>query len=88
MRLRTPSKNKINHYNIVNKSDKEFESIYLLNSLLENIILDSLLENIKIKIEKIKDTIIYEILETKQNPKEYRRTLKRNKQKINLRTKK
>ena len=71
MRLRTPSKNKMNHYNIVNKSEEEFESIYILNSILENI---------KIKIEQIKDTIIYKILEIKQNPKEYRRTLKRNKQ--------
>jgi len=62
----------MNHYNIVNKSEEEFESIYILNSILENI---------KIKIEKIKDTIIYEILEIKQTPKEYRRTLKRNKQK-------
>jgi hypothetical protein len=77
MRLRTPSKNKMNHYNMVNKSEEEFESIYILNSLLENIILDSLLENIKIKIEKIKDTIIFEILEIKQNPKEFRRTLKK-----------
>jgi hypothetical protein len=71
MRLRTPSKNKMNlYYDVENKSE-EFESILILNSLLENI---------KIKIEKIKDKIIYEILDIKQNPKEYRRTLKRNKQ--------
>ena len=75
MKLRTPSENKmytnkIFLNNVNNKSD-EFEYILVLNYLLEQI---------ESKIEKIKEKIIYEILEIDRNPKEYRRTLKRSKQ--------
>ncbi len=74
MKLRTPSENKMNTqkiWNDVNNKPEEFEYIFILNNLFEHI---------EIKIKKIKDTILNEILEIEQNPKEYRRTLERSKQ--------
>lgn len=58
-------------WNRVNDKPEEFKYIITLNILFEQL---------ESKIEKIKETVIYEILEIKQNPKEYRRTLKRSKQ--------
>jgi len=74
MKLRTPSENKMNAKKIrkeINNKSEEFEYILVLNYLFEQI---------ESKIEKIKDKVTYEILEINQNPKEYRRTLKRSKQ--------
>ena len=74
MKLRTPSENKMNTKKIrkeINNKSEEFEYILVLNYLFEQI---------ESKIEKIKDKVTYEILEINQNPKEYRRTLKRSKQ--------
>ena len=75
MKLRTPSENRMNtnkiFLNDINNKSDEFEYILVLNYLFEQI---------ESKIEKIKDKVTYEILEIKQTPKEYRRTLKRSKQ--------
>jgi len=74
MKLRTPSENKMNAKKIrkeINNKSEEFEYILVINYLFEQI---------ESKIEKIKDKVTYEILEINQNPKEYRRTLKRSKQ--------
>jgi hypothetical protein len=74
MKLRTPSENKMDTKKIwkeINNNSEEFEYIIILNYLFEQI---------ESKIEKIKDKVTYEILEINQNPKEYRRTLKRSKQ--------
>jgi hypothetical protein len=71
MKLRHPSKNNRNIWNELDNKSDELEYILLLNNMFEKF---------EIKIEKIKDKVIYEILEINQNPKEYRRSLKRSKQ--------
>ena len=82
MRLRTPPKNKMYNNTIFYKDAfskleevynklEDFEYVYILNDLFDQI---------EFKIDKIKDKIIYEILEIEQNPKQYRRTLERSKQ--------
>jgi hypothetical protein len=71
MKLRAPSENKMNtnkiFLNDVNNKSDEFEYILVLNYLFEQI---------ESKIEKIKEKIIFEILEINRNPKENRRNLK------------
>ena len=71
MKLKTPSENKMNtnkiFLNDVNNKSDEFEYILVLNYLFEQI---------ESKIEKIKEKIIYEILEIDRKPKEYRKNLK------------
>ena len=74
MKLRTPSENRMNTKKIWNEpynKSEEFEYIFILNYLFEQI---------ESRIEKIKETVIYEILEIDRNPKKYRRNLKRSKQ--------
>lgn len=71
MKLRHPPNNNRNIWNELDNKSDELEYILILNNLFEKF---------EIKIEKIKDKVIYEILEINQNPKEYRRSLKRSKQ--------
>ena len=78
MKLRNPIENKMK-----SKNRDEFEDILKLNDLLK---LDSFKE-IGTKTEKIGETIIDEILGTNQNPKKYKRSLKRRKQQWKLRIK-
>jgi hypothetical protein len=73
MKLRTLSKNNLNNKRICNETinqPEDFEYLLLLNNLFEQI---------EIKIEKIKDKIIYEILEINHKPKQHKRSLKRSK---------
>jgi hypothetical protein len=82
MKLRTLHKNKMKTYknwnNINNNRPEEFVYLFVLDSIFEQI--RSKIEKIGSKIENIKEMVIYEILEIEQNPKEYKRTLKRSKQ--------
>lgn len=81
MKLRTLHKNKVKTYknwnNINNNRPEEFLYLFVLDSIFEKI--RSEMEHVESKIENIKEMVIYEILELEQNPKEYRRTLKRSK---------
>ena len=79
MKLRKPSENKMNIQKLLNANSKteEFKNIRKLNNLLN---LNNLFIQIENKIKQIKEKIIYEILETPQKPKKYKRTLKRSKQ--------
>jgi hypothetical protein len=82
MKLRTLHKNKMKTYknwnNINNNRPEEFVYLFVLDTIFEQI--RSKIEKIGSKIENIKEMVIYEILEIEQNPKEYKRTLKRSKQ--------
>jgi hypothetical protein len=71
MKLRNPSENDTNIWNELDIKSDEMEFIIILNKLFEKF---------EIKIKKIKDRVIYEILEINPKPKEYRRSLKRSKQ--------
>jgi len=81
MKLRTLHKNKVRTYknwnNINSNRPEEFSYLFVLDSIFEKI--RSEIGHVESKIENIKEMVIYEILELEQNPKEYRRTLKRSK---------
>ena len=65
MKLRTPTKNKMNkriYYATINKPE-DFEYLLQLNNLFEQI---------EIKIKKIKDKMIYEILEINNKPMQHK----------------
>jgi hypothetical protein len=71
MKLRNPSENNRNIWNELDIKSDEWEYIIILNKIFEKF---------EIKIKKIKDKVVYEILEINPKPKEYRRSLKRSKQ--------
>ena len=84
MKLKRPSKNNKNIRSKVDTKSDEFEFFIILNNFLEQfkffILFINLFNQIEITIKKIKDKVIYEILEINSKPNEYRRTLKRSKQ--------
>ncbi len=84
MKLKRPTKKTRNVWNKVDTKSDEFEFFIILNKLLEQfeffIRLNNLFKQSEITIKKIKDKVIYEILEINSKPNEYRRTLKRSKQ--------
>ena len=71
MKLINPSENNRNIWNELDIKSDEWEYIIILNKIFEKF---------EIKIKKIKDRAVYEILEINPKPKEYRRSLKRSKQ--------